>query len=47
MYHFVNFSAYNDTPNCTFAGNTEISIISEILKAVKSLTQRFTKWYIY
>ena len=47
MYHFVNFRAHNNTLNSTFHRNTENSTILEILKTVKLLIQKFTKWYIY
>ena len=46
MYPFLNFEAYDNTLNSTFHGKTESSIISEILKTVKLLIQKFTKWYI-
>ena len=35
MYHFVDFSAHNNTLNGTFPRNTENIIISEIPKTVK------------
>ena len=44
MYHFVNFTAYDNTLNKTvsFCKNTENGKVSEILKTVKLLIQKLT-----